>query len=236
MDWLSSTFWIAVLEIVWVNVLLSGDNAVVIALAARGLDARLQRAAVVSGSAAAIALCVLLTLGAVALLERPWLKLTGGLLLLGVAVQLRRGDVARDAARPADASVWAAVRTVLVADLVMSLDNVLAVAAAAASAPAPLRTPLLFVGLGLSIPLIAFGSTLLLRVMERVPLLVTLGAALLGWVAGRMVAADAGLAELPAWLGAPPGPAATDAPGRALAAGLAGASLVLLAGRWPPRP
>ena len=228
---MNSTFWIAVLEIIWVNVLLSGDNAVVIALAARQLDPRRQRVAVIGGSFAAIALRVLLTLFAVALLRLPWLKLCGGALLLVVGVQLLRDDDDAGATRPASASVWAAIRTILLADLVMSLDNVLAVAAAAASAPIAMQAPLLVVGLGLSIPLIVFGSTLLRRVMERVPLIVTLGAALLGWVAGHMVIDDVGLQD---WLGRHAPNTQAIAPLDGLAGGI-GAALVLIVGRWRAR-
>ena len=197
MDWLSSGFWISLLEIIWVNILLSGDNAVVIALAARNLKPHHQRIAIIGGSGAAIVMRVVLTLFAVALLQLPWLKLVGSLLLLYIGVQLMLGESDSDDDKEAAShSVWVAIRTILIADLVMSLDNVLAVAAAAAAAPADVQTPLLIIGLGLSIPLIVFGSTLLLQLMEKLPVLITLGAALLGWVAGEMAAADSGFLEL----------------------------------------
>lgn len=190
MDLLSAASLIALLKIVWVNVLLSGDNAVVIALASRNLPAAQQRRAIVLGSAAAILLRVVLTLFAVQLLQLPWLKLVGAVLLVWIGAQLLADNDA-DADVHAHPSLWAAVRTILVADLVMSLDNVIAVAGAANSAPPPLRLPLLIVGLGLSIPLIIFGSTLLMTLMQRFPAIITLGAALLGFVAGEMATSDA---------------------------------------------
>jgi YjbE family integral membrane protein len=188
-EFITAAFWIALLKIVWVNVLLSGDNAVVIAMAARHLPPKQQKLSILGGSAAAIALRVVLTLFAVRLLELPWLKLIGSLLLLWIGVQLMTGDDDASSVEASD-SLWTAIRTILVADLVMSLDNVIAVAAAAETAPEALRTPLLVIGLGLSIPLIIMGSTVLLKLMERFPVIVTLGAALLGFVAGEMAVTD----------------------------------------------
>ncbi|MCE4555527.1 TerC family protein [Roseateles cellulosilyticus] len=190
MDLLNAAFFLALLKIVWVNILLSGDNAVVIALASRNLPADQQKRAIVFGSGAAIVLRVVLTLFAVELLQLPWLKLVGAALLLWIGIQLL-ADSDDDADVHAHPTMWGAIRTILVADLVMSLDNVIAVAAAANSAPESLRLALLIVGLGLSIPLIIFGSTLLLKLMERVPAIITLGAALLGFVAGEMATTDA---------------------------------------------
>ena len=192
MDLLNAAFFIALLKIIWVNILLSGDNAVVIALASRNLPADQQKRAIIFGSGAAIVLRVVLTLFAVQLLELPWLKLVGAALLLWIGVQLL-ADNDDDANVHASSSVWVAVRTILIADLVMSLDNVIAVAGAAETAPENLRTPLLVIGLGLSIPLIIFGSTLLLKLMERFPVIITLGAALLGFVAGEMATTDRAL-------------------------------------------
>ena len=189
MDLMAGTFWIALLKIIWVNILLSGDNAVVIALAARNLPAHQQNKAVLAGSGAAIVLRVVLTLFAVSLLQFPYLKLVGSVLLLWIGVQLLAGGDG-DGDVKASASLWSAVRTILIADLVMSLDNVIAVAAAANNAPEAMRTPLLVLGLGLSIPLIIFGSTVLLKVMQRYPAIITLGAAVLGFVAGEMAVTD----------------------------------------------
>jgi len=197
-DWLaasgSAAFWKSLLEIIVVNAVLSGDNAVVIAMAARTLPASQQKRAVLYGSVAAIVLRVLLTVFAVELLRYPYLKLAGGALLLWIGAKLLLPDDEGDI-NPAT-SLWTAVRTILVADLVMSLDNVIAVAAAAQTGPEPARLPLLVVGLGLSIPLIMVGSQLLLRLMSRWPFIVTLGAALLGFVAGEMAMTDPALVDL----------------------------------------
>jgi len=194
MDLLNAAFFIALLKIIWVNILLSGDNAVVIALASRNLPATQQKRAIVFGSGAAIVLRVVLTLFAVELLQLPWLKLVGSLLLLWIGIQLL-ADNDDDADVHAHTTMWGAVRTILVADLVMSLDNVIAVAAAANSAPEDMRIVLLVIGLGLSIPLIIFGSTLLLKLMQRFPAIITLGAALLGFVAGEMATTDTAVHE-----------------------------------------
>jgi YjbE family integral membrane protein len=189
MNLADSTLWIALLKIIWVNILLSGDNAVVIALAARNLPPKQQRTAIFGGSAAAIVLRVALTVFAVQLLQYPYLKLVGAALLLWIGVQLLAGGDDEGNIHASD-SIGTAIRTILVADLVMSLDNVIAVAAAANSAPESARFPLLVVGLGLSIPLIIFGSTLLLKLMQRFPIIITVGAALLGFVAGEMAISD----------------------------------------------
>jgi YjbE family integral membrane protein len=187
---LTAAFWIALAKIIWVNILLSGDNAVVIALAARNLEARQQKAAIFFGSGAAIFLRIVLTLFAVQMLHYPWLKLVGAVLLLWIGIQLLASGEDDGNSVKAHSSLLGAVWTILVADLVMSLDNVIAVAAAADHAPENIKTPLLVIGLGLSIPLIIFGSTLLLKLMERFPVIITLGAALLGFVAGEMAVTD----------------------------------------------
>jgi YjbE family integral membrane protein len=186
MEIMSAAFWAALGSIIVANILLSGDNAVVIALAARSLPAHQQKKAIFWGSAAAIVMRIVLTLIAVKMLALPYLKIIGGLLLvyIGVTLLLEEDDE-EDEGKHASAGMMAAIRTILVADLVMSLDNVLAVAAAAKG-----DTVLLVVGLGVSIPLIIFGSTMLLKVMERFPIIITLGAALLGFLAGEMLLTD----------------------------------------------
>ncbi len=189
MDLSSGTLWGAFGAIVAANILLSGDNAVVIAMAARSLPPAQRSKAVFWGSAAAIAMRVVLTIVAVQLLQLPFLKLIGGVALLWIGVQLLT-DSDDGAHVQAHATLGAAVRTILVADLVMSVDNVLAVAGAADRAPEAYRFPLLLIGLGLSIPLIIAGSTLLMKVMDRFPLIITLGAALLGFLAGEMFISD----------------------------------------------
>jgi len=188
------SFWKALGVIIWVNLLLSGDNAVVIALAARSLPARQQKLAVFWGSAAAIVMRVILTIFAVALLQQPWLKLVGGLLLLWIGVKLLVPEEDDENIESSD-SLLQAIKTILIADLVMSLDNVIAVAAAAEQGPAQGKIFLLVLGLGLSIPIVIFGSTLLLKVMERYPIIITIGAALLGWIAGEMGVTDPVIAE-----------------------------------------
>lgn len=219
-----AAFWVALGKIIWVNILLSGDNAVVIALAARNLPEQQRKKAVLFGSAAAIVLRVVLTIFAVELLHYPYLKLVGAVLLLWIGVQLLvpdRDDGDGSSVKSSEHLI-AAIRTILLADLVMSLDNVIAVAAAAESGPPESRTLLLIIGLGLSIPLIIFGSQLLMRVMERLPIIITLGAALLGFVAGEMLVHDKAVEHIFIGLG---GATTTIVE-------LAGAVAVVLVGRW----
>jgi YjbE family integral membrane protein len=179
-------FWVALLQIIGVNIVLSGDNAVVIALAARSLPPKQQKQAVMIGSAAAVAMRIILTIVAVELLRLPYLKIVGALLLLWIGIQLLvPEEAAAGEGKTTGVSMLAAVRTILLADLVMSVDNVIAVAAAAKGS-----LVLLIVGLAISIPLVIFGSTMLMKYMERWPIIVTLGAALLGWVAGDMAVSD----------------------------------------------
>ncbi len=183
---MDSQFWLGLLEIIGVNIVLSGDNAVVIALAARSLPQRQQRAAIVIGSGAAIVLRVILTTVAARVLALPYLKLVGALLLLWIGVQLLLpGDEDDGSAAQAAGHLMAAVRTILLADLVMSLDNVIAVAAAAHG-----DLVLLILGLGISIPLIVFGSTAMLKLMDRFPVVIKLGAGLLGYVAGELLLSE----------------------------------------------
>ena len=186
MEFTSAAFWAALGSIILANILLSGDNAVVIAMAARSLPAHQQKKAIFYGSAAAIVMRIVLTLVAVEMLKWPFLKIVGGLLLVYIGVTLLlEDDEGGEQGAPVNDGLLIAIRTILIADLVMSLDNVLAVAAAAKG-----NTVLLVLGLGISIPLIIFGSTLLLKVMERLPIIITLGAALLGFLAGEMIFTD----------------------------------------------
>ena len=185
MDLTTAAFWAALGSIILANIVLSGDNAVVIAMAARSLPAHQQRRAIFWGSAAAIVMRIILTLIAVEMLKWPYLKIVGALLLLYIGISLLSEEAGGGDGHHAIGTLAAAIRTILVADLVMSLDNVLAVAAAAKG-----NTPLLVIGLAVSIPLIIFGSTLLLKVMDRFPIIITLGAALLGFLAGEMMFTD----------------------------------------------
>lgn len=217
--------WVALGKIIWVNILLSGDNAVVIALAARNLPAEQRRLAVLGGSAAAIVMRVVLTIFAVELLGYPYLKIIGAVLLFWIGVQLLLPEEESEGGIKSHADLWGAIRTILIADLVMSLDNVIAVAAAAQSGPPEARFPLLIIGLGLSIPLIIAGSQLLMKVMERFPVIITLGAALLGFVAGEMLVHDAASEKFFGELGQP---------GLTLIE-IGGAIGVVLVGRWLAR-
>jgi YjbE family integral membrane protein len=179
------TFWIALMQIIGVNLVLSGDNAVVIALAARSLPPQQQRRAIFWGSGAAVVMRIVLTIAAVELLRLPYLKLIGAALLLWIALKLLLPEDEGGGEGTSTNNLAAAVKTILIADLVMSLDNVIAVAAAAKG-----NMPLLIIGLAISIPMVVFGSTLLLKLMERFPIIITIGAGLLGWVAGEMAVTD----------------------------------------------
>ena len=177
MEYLSNAdFWIGLVKIVWINIILSGDNAVVIALAARSLPPQQQKKAVMFGSGAAVVLRIVLTVVAAKLLELSFLQIVGGCLLLWIGYQLLTGEEEDDGASKSAGGMFAAIRTILIADLVMSLDNVIAVAATAQG--------------NISIPLVIFGSTLMIKLMERFPVIVTLGAALIGWVGGETIVND----------------------------------------------
>ena len=215
----SADFWIGLLKIVWINVILSGDNAVVIAMAARSLPPQHQRTAVLFGSGAAVVLRIVLTLVAAKLLALPYLQIAGGALLLWIGTQLLGEEEDNGGPEKAYGSMLAAVQTILLADLVMSLDNVIAVAAAAQGSMV-----LLVLGLAISIPLVIFGSTLMIKLMERFPIIVMLGAALIGWVGGETIVRDTVLTDVLA-----------DNPWLHYAGAVAGAVFVLGAGRWLQR-
>ncbi|WP_310636917.1 TerC family protein [Delftia acidovorans] len=181
----SADFWIGLLKIVWINIILSGDNAVVIALAARSLPPAQQKKAVMFGSGAAVVLRIILTVVAAKLLELSFLQIVGGCLLLWIGLQLLTGEEEDEGESKGHGSMMVAIRTILIADLVMSLDNVIAVAATAQG-----NMVLLILGLAISIPLVIFGSTLMIKLMERFPVIITLGAALIGWVGGETIVND----------------------------------------------
>lgn len=214
---LGADFWIGLFKIVWINIILSGDNAVVIALAARGLPPQQQKKAVLLGSGAAVVLRIALTVVAAKLMQLPFVEVIGGLLLLWIGVGLLKAeDEEENSASVARQGMMAAVRTILLADLVMSLDNVIAVAAAAGG-----DMLLLILGLAISIPLVIFGSTLMIKLMERFPVIVTLGAALIGWVAGETITSDhvlEGFVRINPWAH--------------YAAAACGAVLVIAMGKW----
>jgi YjbE family integral membrane protein len=207
MDFATAEFWIAVAQIIAIDIVLSGDNAVVIALACRNLPAAQRRRGILWGVAGAVGLRVVLTAFAASLLGYPYLKLIGGLLLLP------QGGEGHDI--EASANLWGAVKTIIVADFVMSMDNVIAVAAASRDS-----VVLLLFGLAVSIPLIIWTSQLFLKLMERFPVIITLGAGLLGYVAGGMMATDLAVRD---W-------AQALLPAPAQLAGAAGALLVVTVG------
>src|SRR6202521_6392175 len=224
----SQAFWIGLLKIIGVNIILSGDNAVVIALAARSLPATQQKQAIFWGAGAAIVLRILLTLFAVALLALPWLKLVGSALLFWIGIKLLVPED-EDPDIKAHEHLMSAIKTILIADLVMSLDNVIAVAAAAGGS-----VVLLILGLAISIPLVVFGATLLIKLMERFPVIITLGAGLIGWVAGAMLGGDVALQPWLTSLGAAYKNSKPYVSGLSLEliAGAAGVVVVIVLGKW----
>ncbi|MGA0562483.1 TerC family protein [Ancylobacter sp. VNQ12] len=186
MNYLEPLFWLALLKIIWINVLLSGDNAVVIAMACRSLPDRMRRTGMVLGAGVAVGMRIVFTAIIAVLLGLPWLRVIGSLALMYIAVDLvvpeaegEEGGVA------AHDSLWRAVGTIAVADLVMSLDNVVAIAAVADG-----NWTLIVFGLVISIPMIIAGAALIMGLLSRFPFLVWAGAALLGWVAGEMFVSD----------------------------------------------
>jgi YjbE family integral membrane protein len=187
-DMQTPSFWLAVGKIIWINVLLSGDNALVIALACRGLHPRQRVWGMVIGAGIAVVLLILFTGIVATLMVLPYLKLIGGLALLAIAAKLLVPEDASDDIT-AGTSLWHAVRIVVIADIIMSLDNVIAVAAAANG-----QLPLLVLGLAVSIPMIIAGAALIMMVLDRMPILVWLGAALLGWIGGDVIATDPAIA------------------------------------------
>ncbi len=184
-EMLQPAFWIAVGKIIWINVLLSGDNALVIALACRGLAPRQRLWGMIFGAGAAVILRIIFTGIVASLMELPYLKLVGGLALLVIAAKLMVPEQEDEEGVKSASHLWAAVQIVVVADIVMSLDNVIAVAAAANGS-----FPLLILGLAISIPLIVAGAALIMALLNRLPILVWAGAALLGWIAGDVIATD----------------------------------------------
>ncbi|GAA0773484.1 TerC family protein [Castellaniella ginsengisoli] len=200
-EWLGQMHWGAVFQIVLIDILLGGDNAVVIALACRRLERRRRLQGILWGTAGAIAMRVILIAFALTLLTFPGLKIVGALLLLWIGIKLLLPESGAQDEIQSAGSVWAAVRTIIIADFVMSLDNVIAIAGAAQNTIPDHRLAYVVFGLLLSVPIIVWGSTLVLKLIDRYPLVVTLGAGLLGWIAGGMLVTDAALA---AWLGALP--------------------------------
>ncbi|MCX7327879.1 MAG: TerC family protein [Hyphomicrobiales bacterium] len=200
MDFMSSQFWLSVLQIVWIDLLLSGDNAVVIALACRSLPEKQRKIGIWLGAGAAIFLRIVFALVVSYLMGLPFLKVLGGMLLFWIAIKLVVGEEeAHDGIESSD-SLWRAVKTIAIADAVMSLDNVIAIAAASRGHP-----ELFIFGLLLSIPLIIYGSQIIMDLLTRFPILIWLGAALLGWIAGEMIVSDVAVlgwfkTVIPSWV------------------------------------
>jgi YjbE family integral membrane protein len=186
----SPVLWLALLQIIWINILLSGDNAVVIAMACRSLPEKARKWGIILGAGVAVGLRIIFTGIVATLLGLPWLKLVGSLALMWIAVDLAVPSEGNDEAVEASDSLWKAVGTVALADIVMSLDNVVAVAAIAKD-----NWYLLVFGLAISIPLIVAGSSIVMALLDRFPILVWAGAGLLGWVAGEMLLGDPALTE-----------------------------------------
>ncbi|WP_042266315.1 TerC family protein [Paraburkholderia heleia] len=190
LEFFATLHWGAVIQIIIIDILLGGDNAVVIALACRDLPSQQRMRGILWGTAGAIALRVVLIAFAVVLLNVPFLKFAGGLLLLWIGVRLLAPSHLEHAnVKPAE-KLMGAIKTIVVADAVMSLDNVVAIAGAAEAADPRHRIALVIFGLMVSIPLIVWGSQLVLKLLDRYPVIVTLGAALLGWIAGGLIVND----------------------------------------------
>jgi YjbE family integral membrane protein len=181
---------VAILQIIWIDLLLSGDNAVVIALACRSLPQHLRKWGIILGAGVAILLRIIFAAVIVQLLAIPLLKVAGGLLLLWIAVKLAKGEEVEEKSITASDKLYKAVWTIAIADAVMSLDNVVAIAAVSRG-----NIWLFGFGLALSIPLIMVGSQLIMRMIEKLPVIVWAGAALLGWIAGEMIATDPAVAD-----------------------------------------
>ena len=180
-----TAFWVSLLQIMWINILLSGDNAVVIAMACRGLRPRQRLWGMILGAGVAVLLRIVFTVFVAALMLLPWLKIVGGLALFYIAAKLLVPEEADENETEATEHLWRAVKIVAIADIIMSLDNVIAIAAAAKG-----NMALLVIGLAVSIPLIVAGAAVIMALLDRFPILVWAGAALLGWIVGEVIATD----------------------------------------------
>jgi YjbE family integral membrane protein len=226
---LSAPFWIAVGQIIMIDILLGGDNAIVIALACRKLPPSLRVKGIIWGTAGAVILRVVLIFFALQLLAIPFLKLIGGVLLvwIGIKLLLPEEDNAHENIAGSE-RLWGAIKTVIVADLVMSVDNVIAIAGAAETAGGQHTMPLVIFGLLVSIPIIVWGSQLVLKLMDRFPMVTVFGAMLLGWIAGTMAITDPVFTNSDVMTQIPK---FTVSPILKYAAGIIGALLVLTLGK-----
>ena len=224
-QFMHADFWIAVGQIIMIDILLGGDNAVVIALACRSLPPKQRTQGIIWGTAGAILLRVILIFFALTLLKISFLKLVGAALLLWIGVKLLLPEDGDEHGNiQSSDKLWSAVRTVIVADFVMSLDNVIAIAGAAEGAGGEHKMPLVIFGLLVSIPIIVWGSQFVIKLMDRFPVVITLGGMLLGWIAGTMAVGDPALASFIAQTNGEAAPAVR------YGAGIAGAVLVLVVG------
>lgn len=223
-EFLTAHFWLAVGQIILIDILLGGDNAVVIALACRQLPSNLRTKGILWGTVGAIVLRVILIAFALTLLQVPFLKLVGAALLIWIGVKLLVPEGDDEHHIEGSDKLWGAVKTVIVADLVMSIDNVIAIAGAAQGAGGQHQLPLVIFGLLVSIPIIVGGSQVVLKLMDHFPFIITLGGMLLGWIAGTMAHSDPSVvSHIPqdtAWR---------------YGMGIAGALLVLVLGQWMAR-
>jgi len=190
LEFFQTLHWGAILQIIMIDILLGGDNAVIIALACRNLAPKQRMQGILWGTAGAIGLRVVLIAFALVLLDIPFLKLVGGLLLFWIGIKLLLPDQDEHGNVTSGTSIWSAVKTILIADLVMSLDNVIAIAGAAQNTHPDHQLYYVIFGLIVSVPIIIWGSTLVLKLIDRFPLVVTFGAGLLGWIAGGMIVTD----------------------------------------------
>ncbi|MFT0548845.1 TerC family protein [Allopusillimonas ginsengisoli] len=222
LELLQTLSWSAVFQIILIDILLGGDNAVVIALACRNLPQKQRMQGILWGTAGAIGLRVVLIAFALTLLSIPYLKVVGAVLLFWVGVKLLIPEDDEHGNIKGGASIISAIKTIIIADFVMSLDNVIAIAGAAQAAHADHQIALVAFGLIISVPIIVWGSTLVLKLIDRFPLVVTFGAALLGWIAGGMLITDIAIVER---FGEPTSTVK-------IAAEITGALLIVLLGRW----
>ena len=229
-QFLTPEFWLAVGQIIMIDILLGGDNAVVIALACRKLPPAQRTKGILWGTAGAIVLRVILIFFALTLLAIPFLKLVGAVLLvwIGVKLLMPEDEGGHSNVQGSD-KLWGAVKTVIIADLVMSVDNVIAIAGAAETAGGDHTMPLVIFGLLVSIPIIVWGSQLVIKLMDRLPIIITIGGMLLGWIAGTMAVSDPALVD-PQTVAQFPKIVPSDT--LKYGAGIAGALFVLILGKW----
>src|SRR5690606_6962932 len=222
LEFFQTLHWGAIFQIILIDILLGGDNAVVIALACRNLQPKQRMKGILWGTAGAIVLRVLLIAFALTLLGIPFLKLVGGALLVWIGIKLLIPEEDEHGNIKGGSSVWSAVKTILIADFIMSLDNVIAIAGAAQNTHDDHQLYYVVFGLIVSVPIIIWGSTLVLKLIDRFPLVVTFGAGLLGWIAGGMLVTDV-------WVVDQFGPISATVK---IAAEVIGALLVIVLGKW----